>query len=134
MKTDWRMFIGVGGVLVGAALAVAYFTGMVGDSYWASLGIALIVTGMITLFRQFRYRTDDAYRTQKEIQRNDERVHFLVGRAWTWAGYIYVLAGSVGGLILRMIGKPVLASMANGSVCLLLVLYALIYWSLQRRY
>lgn len=120
-------------VLIGAALLVASWLGWVED-FWSGMGAGLVLAGCIQLIRLQRYRRDPQYREKMDVEVNDERNKFLSMKAWSWAGYLYVMIAAVGTIVLKIAGKDELMMLTSGSLCLVLVLYWLCWWYLRKKY
>ncbi|MBR2504045.1 MAG: hypothetical protein IKB62_07970, partial [Oscillospiraceae bacterium] len=90
MKYSKKIFISIFWVVLGAVLLFLNFNYTL-DSYWSGLGTAFIVIGALQIFRQVKYRTNEQYRENVDTRNNDERNRFINGKAWAWAGYLYVL-------------------------------------------
>ena len=120
-------------MILGAALTVCGVLGIV-DSYWSGMGGALIVVGAVFLVRQIRYKTDKAYQENIDVQTKDERNKFLGMKAWSWAGYLFMIICAFGSIVLRMVGLDLYSIIASGAVCLLVLLYWFSYLILCRKY
>ena len=131
-------------VIVRAILAALYFIigasiGICGeftsvDSYWSGLGTALVVVGAVQMIRIVRYNTSAKYKEETDTAINDERNHFLTMKAWSWAGYLYVLIAAVASIVFKLIGQEMLMFAASGSLCLILILYWISYFILRKKY
>ena len=133
MKTRVRIAANVLEILLGAGLLIANSMGHVNE-YWSGLGTALIVVGSIFLWKQFRYRTDKAYKEAVDTQNNDERNRYISLKSWSWAGYLFVLISAVAAIILMVADRGDLVPFASGSVCLMVFLYWVSYLILRRKY
>lgn len=120
-------------VVLGLVLTVCGVLGIV-DTYWSGMGGGLLGVGLIQLARYIRYYNNETYKSKVDVEVNDERNKFIALRAWAWAGFWYVMFGAVGSIVLQMLGKPELATMAGGSVCLLMVLHWGCRIYLRRKY
>ena len=120
-------------VVLGAVLAVCAIAGVV-DSYWHSFGISLLVVGSLQLWRQRRYRKDEAYREKVDTETGDERNRFIASRAWAWAGYAFVMIAAVATIAFQIAGRRELSLMASLGVCLMVLLYWGSYMILKRKY
>ena len=118
---------------LGLVLSVCGALGIV-DTYWSGMGGGLLGVGVIQLVRYLRYYKNVEYKNKVDIEVNDERNKFIALRAWAWAGFWYVIAGAVGSIAFQVLGKPELATMAGGSVCLLMVLHWVCRIYLRRKY
>ena len=133
MKYDRRMYLSLFWVLLGAALFVCSALGIV-DSYWGGMGGGFLGVGIVQLARHIRYRKDEEYREKVNVAVNDERNRFLTGKAWAWAGYLFVLVSGVATIALKIAGQDQWSMAASCALCLLLVLYWGSYLVLKRKY
>ena len=118
----------LGGALIGCELA-----GLLSEM-WSGMGGGFLIIGAWQVYRQLKYRRNEEYREKVDIAMQDERNHFIRGKAWAWAGYLFVIITAVGSLILRFAGKSELADMAACGMALLVFLYWVSYMMLSRKY
>ena len=128
-----RVMISLFWVLTGLVLTVLGMTGVI-DSYWCGMGGGLIGAGAVQTYRFYRYHKDAEYREEIDIQNQDERNHFISGKAWSWAGYLFVIINGVAVVALRLMGYEEQSMWAACSVCLIMVLYWLCWLWLRRKY
>lgn len=133
MRKDKSILLSIFWVVLGAALMIAGYAGRL-DVYWSSMGTAVFVIGGLEIIRWRRYRTDGAYKAQVDMEAKDERNRFISGRAWAWAGYMYVFIGAVASIAFKVAGNDTLALAASMSVCLVMVLYWVSWMLLRRKY
>lgn len=133
MKQNKIMMISVVWVLLGMSLIGLSFAEIV-DSFWSGMGSALLVVGVLRLFRYYRFRKNPNYREKLEIEASDERLHYIRNKAWAWAGYLFVLTMSVAIIVLRIIGQDLLSTAASMVVCFMLLLFWGAYHVLSRKY
>ena len=127
------MIVSISEILIGGVLAVLGFAKII-DDFWSGMGLAFLIIGAIFLTRQIRYRTNDSYREEVDIKEHDERNRYIGIKAWSWAGYCFVLIAAVGTIVFKLIGREDLMMFASSSVCLVLVLYWISYMILQKKY
>ena len=120
-------------IIIGFVLIACSIYGVV-DEYWNGMGVALLVVGVVFLIRQFRYKTNDEYREKYDVERSDERNRYISGKAWAWAGYLFVMIAALASIMLKLVGKEELMLMASGSVCLIIILYWISYMILRKKY
>ena len=120
-------------ILLGIVLNVLCYTHML-DNFWSGFGVSIGVVGILLLIRNIRYRTNAQYREETDTKNSDERNRFLSGKAWAWAGYLFVLISAVCILIFKFMGQELLMMAACVAECLLLVLYWLSYLVLSKKY
>ena len=133
MKLDRRIIAYVLYIILGAVLLGFGFAEVL-DSFWSGMGSALIVVGVIRITNIVRYRKDEAYREEKEIEAKDERNQFIRNKAWAWAGYIFVLAAGCGTIVFKLLGREDLMMFCSFSVCFLIVTYWLCWLYLKKKY
>ena len=120
-------------VVIGATLGICGELGKV-DQFWNGLGAALVVVGVLRLIRQIRYNTNTAYKEKTDTAIQDERNHFLRNKAWAWTGYIYIILAAVATITFKLLGQDTLMFFCSGSVCLLLVVYWIVFLILHKKY
>ena len=104
------------------------------DEFWSGMGSALLVIGVIRLLRFYRLKKNDSYREKMETAVTDERNQFIRMKAWSWAGYLFIIVTALGTIIFRILGQDLLCQVASGAVCLMLVLYWVSYFILKKKY
>lgn len=120
-------------IVIGIVLAVCGYTGIV-DEYWGGMGTALVIVGSLMLVRQIKYKTNTSYKEEVDVQVNDERYKYLRVKAWSWAGYLFVMIAAFASIILKILGYDQYSVFAGCSVGLLIFLYWISYVLLSRKY
>ena len=133
MKFDRRIISNILYIVLGVFLLGLSIAGIL-DNFWSGMGGALISMGVIRIVHSFRFRNDETYREEKQIEATDERNQFLRTKAWSWAAYIFVLIVSVSSIALKLLGQDLLSIAAGCAVCILFVLYWLCYMVLKKKY
>ena len=133
MKYGKKIYLSIFWMVLGAALIGCEMAGLVSE-VWGGTGGGFLVVGAWQVYRQLKYRKNEDYREKVDIALEDERNKFLRGKAWAWAGYLFVIITAVGSLILRFAGKSELADLAACGVGLLVLLYWGSYMVLKRKY
>ena len=133
MKYDRRMYLSLFWLLLGVVLVVCSMTEVI-DSYWSGMGGGFAGVGIAQLIRHIRYRKNEEYREKVDVETNDERNRFLAGKAWAWAGYLFVMVSGVATIALKVMGQDQWSLAASCALCLLLVLYWGSYLVLKRKY
>ena len=120
-------------VAVGLTLIALAFWGKL-DEFWNGMGFGLAIVGALRLLRDYRLRKNEAYRERVEIAATDERNRFIRGKAWSWAGYLFIIITALAVIGFRLTGNVLLSRAAAWAVCLMLVLYWGAYHVLKRKY
>lgn len=120
-------------IIIGIILIVGSLFGIV-DEFWSGMGTTMLVIGILILIRQIKYKMNEEYREKYDVERSDERNRYLSGKAWAWAGYLFVMISAVATIMLKLAGEEELMLVTSGSVCLIIVLYWVSYMVLRRKY
>ena len=120
-------------IIAGLALIGLGFAEIV-DEFWSGMGSALLVIGAIRLLRFYRLKKNDGYREKMETAVTDERNQFIRMKAWSWAGYLFIMVSAIATIIFRILGQDLLSQFASYAVCLMLVLYWVSYFILKKKY
>ena len=133
MKNNRRIIVSILWVLLGIGLIIADRITKI-DEFWVGLGTSFALVGSLQLFRWVKYSRDPQYREQVEVAQNDERNRYLNAKAWSWAGYLFVLICAVACIVLRIVGEELLSMVAGGAICLMVILYWASYLIVKRKY
>ncbi len=120
-------------IVVGIALCICNLLGLI-EEFWSGFGVSFIIIGAIFLLRNIKYFKNEQYREEVDIQNSDERNKYLSLKAWSWAGYLFVIIAAVGTLVFKFINKEELMMLSSGSVCLVVFLYWVCYVVLHKKY
>ena len=120
-------------IVLGVVLSVCGAIGLI-DSYWTGMGGGLIGVGIVFLIRSIRYKRDPEYKEEYDVEMNDERNKFIRLKAWSWAGYLFVMIAAVASIAFKLAGREDLMMFCSGAVCLVLVLYWVSYMVLKNKY
>ena len=120
-------------MVVGLTLVVLAFLGMLND-FWNGMGSALVIVGAVRLLRDYRVNKNEAYREKVEVAATDERNQFIRGKAWSWAGYLFIIIAGLSVIGFEVAGNGLLSRMASWAVCLMLILYWGAYLVLEKKY
>ena len=120
-------------LVVGLTLIGLAFLGKA-DEFWNGVGFALAILGAVRLLRDHRLNQNEAYREQVEVAMSDERNRFIRGKAWAWAGYLFIMLTGIAVIVFKLAGMDLLSQAASAGVCLMLLLYWGAYKILQKKY
>lgn len=119
--------------VLGVSLLVCNLFNVI-DEYWGGMGTAFLFIAVLQAIRLIRYRTSTKYKEATDTAVSDERNRFLSTKAWSWAGYLYIMIAAVASVVFKLLNQETLMFAASGSVCLILVLYWVSYLILRKKY
>lgn len=119
--------------LLGVALLAVSLAELV-DSFWGGMGTGLIFVGALRFIRICRFYKDTEYREKVKTEISDERNAFIRIKAWSWAGYLFILIAAVAVIVLKVMGQELLSMAASAAVGLMLILYWGCYFILRKKY
>lgn len=125
-------------IVLGIALFVSCQIVDLGNSTLAQIlpgmGGALFGVGIVRLVMGIKLEKDAEYRENYEIRINDERNRYLRMKAWSWAGYVFVLIAAVATIVFAVADRKELMMLASGGLCIMLVLYWVSYIIVRKKY
>ena len=135
MKTNKnsRLVTGIVYIILGLFLTMLGSHGVV-DDFWSSFGVAIAIVGIANIIRHNKYMNNAEYREKVDLSNSDERIKFISMKAWSWAGYMFVLIAALGVLGFQIAGLRTWSLACSGSVCLVMVLYWISYMVLNKKY
>lgn len=104
------------------------------DSFWSGMGGGLLAVGLMRIIQLIRYTTSQRYKEQSDTAAQDERNHFLRAKAWSWAGYLFIMIAAVGTIVCKLLEQEIWMTACSSAVCLLIVLYWMSYLILSKKY
>ena len=129
-----RFALSIFWILLGAALCILTFTGVLPSIFYSGIGFGILIAGIVLVIRHIRYRVDTDYKKKIDIDYEDERNHFIRMKAWSWAGYysfmILVLI-TIGVLIA---GREDIVQIISYITAGQLIIYAISYFLIKRKY
>lgn len=120
-------------IIVGVTLLTLGIAGVI-DEFWQGMGGGLLIIGILRSIQSLRYSKDENYRESYNTELNDERNRFIRNKAWAWAGYMFVIIAAITTLVLQTLGERLLSLAVSTAVGLILILYWISYFILQRKY
>jgi hypothetical protein len=128
-----RLALGVVYIIIGVLLSVLSFVSIV-DEWWQSFGVAIFIVGIVDIIRYIKYRRNVEYKEKVDLSNSDERNRFLSMKAWSWAGYMFVIISGIGVIGFQIAGLRVWSIACSYCACLIMILYWICYMILKRKY
>lgn len=133
MNSKKRFVLSIVYVMLGAVLLTLSMMEVM-DPIWSGFGGGLLGCGIMLLVRNIRYRTDEEYKEKMDINYSDERNKYISMKAWSWAGYLFVLLAGIATIVCMILKQTLYMKIASLSVCLMVGLYWICYLVLRRKY
>ena len=80
MKYGKKIYLSIFWVVLGGALIGCEAAGLLSE-VWSGMGAGILGAGAVQVYRQMKYRNNEAYREKVDIAMQDERNHFIRGQA-----------------------------------------------------
>ena len=120
-------------IILGITLTILGERNIINEIF-TGMGIALIIMAIIQLVRIYKYSTDAEYQEKVDTEIADERNKYIRMKAWSWAGYMFVILAAVATIICMAIDQKILMYAFSYSVCAILILYYGSYLVLRNKY
>lgn len=134
MNQDKRLVLNIIWILLGAILIGLTAIGTLDSTVYSGFGGGLIGVGVLQLAKKIKYKTDAEYREKVDIEEKDERNRFIRKTSLAWTGYIAILADAVAVIVAMVLGQQTLMHIFSSSVCFMLCVYLIVYFSLKKKY
>lgn len=132
-KLKTRLNVAIGYIIIGIIFAALFYSKIIENQYLLSLGIALIVMGIVRIIQYKKITKDEESIRRRRIAETDERNIAILHKAKSAAVGIYVTITAAAAVILEIIGKSELSVILASSVSTLVLLYLICYLIYQKR-
>lgn len=138
MKFKKRMsvnvFIFAADVILGMAMAVLGFAGIIENDFFQSFGAALAVAGIVKLIQYIRIIKNEKVMEKYETSAKDERNIMLSMKAKSTAYTIFILLAAVAIIVLSIFNMHYVVNTIAYTVCGLVLIYLICYYIFRRIY
>mgnify|MGYP003302918955 CR=1 FL=1 len=133
-KLKQRLAIALSYILLGLALVIADILKGFDNYFFFSFGFALVIMGILRLFRYRRITKNDQSLRKQELIESDERIRMMAERARSWCFSLTVMLSGIAVLILSLMGEHTLAQPIAWFVCGMVLLYWICFAFLSKKY
>lgn len=132
-KLKIRLFVAIGYIVLGLVMIVAFNIIDTENDFLSSFGFALIVVGVVRI-RNYRIitKTEETI-TKYQIAETDERNIAIANKAKSISFIIYVILASVAVIVLGILNKTQLAGILSATICVLVIIYWISYWIINKK-
>lgn len=134
MKYENKIYLSVAWIIIGAALIVLSCMEIIDSAMCSGFGGGLVGVGIVQTIRHLKYAHDPEYKENFDIEVSDERNKYIRMKAWSWAGYLFVMAAALGTIIFAILGNSALMQCCSYGVCITILFYWVSYLILQKKY
>ena len=103
------------------------------NNLFAGFGGGLIGVGAVQLVRSIKYLTNKDYRQKIDIENNDERNRYISMKAWSFAGYAFVIICAVLLVVFLIMNKMLYIKLISIAICALILLYTVFYYIFKNK-
>ena len=133
-KMRLRLIIAISYIAVGFALILADTVKEFENSFFVSFGIALVVMGILRLFRYRKITRDTQAMRKQELAESDERTRMISERAKSWAFSLSLLVSGILVIVLNLLSYREQAQPFAWYVCGMVTLYWVSFLFIQKKY
>lgn len=130
-----RYIIYVIEIAIGIIIDVLAFSGLVSDpGVLSGIGSGILVVGLTQLLRAIRIEHDPKLKKRVETASTDERYAFISMKAKEAAFAIYMIIAGILCIVCLILGYEREGMIAAMSICLLAILYTIMFHILAKKY
>ena len=130
-----RFIIFVIEIVIGIIIEMLAFSGITSDpSVLTGIGSGILAVGLVQLFRAVRIEQDPELKKRVETASKDERYAFISMKAKEAAFVIYLIIAGVISMAALILGYESLGMTAAMSICLLVILYTIMFRIMAKKY
>lgn len=135
MMKNKRFIIYVIEIVIGIIIEMLAFSGITSDpSVLTGIGSGILAVGLVQLFRAVRIEQDPELKKRVETASKDERYAFISMKAKEAAFVIYLIIAGVISMAALILGYESLGMTAAMSICLLVILYTIMFRIMAKKY
>ena len=122
-------------IAIGIIIEMLAFSGIASDpSVLTGIGSGILAVGLVQLFRAVRIEQDPELKKRVETASKDERYAFISMKAKEAAFVIYLIIAGVISMAALILGYEGLGMTAAMSICLLVILYTIMFRIMAKKY
>lgn len=133
-KLKLRFTIAVVYILLGLALVYVDLVKASENYFYFSFGLALLLMGILRLFRYRKITKTDQTMRKQELAEQDERIRMIADRARSWAFSISLTAAGIWVIVQNLLGHHQKALPYAWYVCGMVVLYWICFTIIRKKY
>lgn len=128
-----KMLVSLLWVIIGITLIVLDFLGVIDNPIYSGMGGGWLVIGVMQCYRNIKYHSNEEYKEKIDIEYSDERNRYIRMKAWSWAGYLFIIGAAIISIVLFVMQQTVYGQIISYCMCAVLILYWVSYIVLQKK-
>ena len=133
-KMNQRLIIAIAYILLGVALICIDLANASENYFYISFGLALLLMGVLRLFRYRKIIETDQTMRKQELAEKDERTLMMAERARSWSFSLSLTAAGIWVITLNLLGRQEEALPFAWYVCGMVVLYWICFSIIRKKY
>lgn len=133
-KLKTRLIVAVSYILLGLVLVAVDLMGQTDNYFYSSFGFALIIMGLLRIFRHRKITADERSIRQQELTESDERTRMIAERARSWTFSLTVTLSGAIVLVLSLLGYHDESLPFAWLVCGMVTVYWICYLIIRKKY
>lgn len=133
-KLKQRLYIAISYIVLGIILITTDILNHFDNYFFFSFGVALLMMGILRIFRYRKITRDEKSVRQQEVAEKDERLLMMSERAKSWAFSFSLMVGGSVVIVLSLLGYHDLAQPFAWYVCGMTVLYWICWNIIRKKY
>ena len=132
-KLKIRLFIAISYIILGVFMTLAFSIIKTESSFLSSFGFALIIIGIARARNYFLITKNEETIKKQQIIETDERNIAISNKAKSVSFFIYVILSCICVIFLEILNKTELATIISGTVCVMLIIYWISYFIINKK-
>lgn len=128
-----KLLVSVTWVVLGIILFILDAVGIIDNSIFSGMGGGFIGIGAIQIYKNLKYHSNEEYKEKVDIESTDERNRYIRMKAWSWAGYLFIIGAAIVSIVLYVTNQIAYGQILSYCICTVLVIYWIAYLVLQKK-
>ena len=132
-KLRIRLYSAIGCVVIGVLMIIISNFTQSDNSFLSSFGLIFAVCGVARIRLYFLITKNDETIEKRRIAESDERNIAISNKAKNIAFSVYIIIACIAVIVLQFLNKQELVTILSTSVCVLVFVYWISYWIINKR-
>ena len=128
-----KLLVSIMWVILGAALLILNIVGIIDNPIISGIGGGWLVVGAMQIYKNLKYHSNEEYKEKVDIEYTDERNRYIRMKAWSFAGYLFVIIAAFASIVLFMMKQVAYGQILSYCLCSMLILFWASYLVLQKK-